>query len=116
MKTRLQHISPASIAAFLASITFVFSILAVIFVIAMPMKEGVTFTLSGFMTTTFHGHVNYGILAIYPVINTISAMVCGFTLAWIYNFWAHFSGGIGIRISDIGPTGRPAIGNKLDLL
>ena len=100
MTTQLTRISPSKLALLLACFGLFGSLLGIVFLLTTPMKEGVTVTLSGFSSMTFSNTIDYKLVFLHPVINTIFGLVSGFVLAWTYNLWARFFGGLNFELQD----------------
>jgi hypothetical protein len=100
MKTRLTRISPPKLAALLACLGLFGSLLGIAFLLTTPMKDGVTVTLSGFSSMSFSNTIDYKMVMLHPILNTVFGLISGFVIAWLYNLWAKFSGGLIFELSE----------------
>jgi len=100
MKTSLTRISPPKLALLLATLGFLGSLLGILFLLTTPMHDGVTVTLSGFSSMSFSNTIDYKLVVLHPILNTVFGLVSGFVIAWIYNLWAKFSGGLSFEFSN----------------
>lgn len=99
MKHKLSYISPAGLAAILATFGFVGSFIGITFIL-FSMRPGATANLSGFVSFQFTHRIDIFILIIYPFANAFGGLISGFLIAWVYNHWARISGGLVVGLYD----------------
>jgi hypothetical protein len=94
MNTRFPRISLGNLGLLCAAISFSYSVYR-IFVAFTLIGHDRTVTLTGFMTySVSDGTLTTPVVLSYLLFNTVFGMVCGFLLAWFYNFLTQPPGSI----------------------